>query len=712
MAAWVIRLVATTFRSTDTPAERDAKIATFPMAVFGSVLGGGVSLRMVLEEGFPFDSYAQTFAYVGGCLVCSTALINLYAACVQADRMLRVLLLSLACIILLADLHRAASLQPRWWPFLIVVLDIALSRSYHTEIPWMLRLGCIWHIVIAFESAFRAGIYSVSWHGPVDDKMWSCADPPCAVGPMDGAEGAIGSLFTFLFDYYYTYNFANGMQEQNKKLQAVVDVSAEVTAALARMDVAEADSALERSDCLPDKLRCYYQDLVKYMSGYKSSLPLTVLEKMDNTTLNTADVTVEQPQFERLQKLFLSLLKLTSTGLLREMGQRLRSPLHADGAMRILTKRAMDLKAKVVVLRHLDPVLLLALQIYTMEGPDIDRAVGFDDAPEWIELEQFCQSAKDRQDALALWKEHEPDAQSALKASEEMSHGVHDLIVRFSDGLLDRITTAKKKYWDYRETKGVGRNPNLYKVLSMSLRTIQQAEGSVPDFVAAVDDLVSQGLLNFIGALCCCTQSTKQIAALDESMALPYASPDCEAVCCPLSEAVLVECERLANQKNEGITCYRGLGTLPPEVARGQRKLRKGQFVGWVPPTSVSLDADAAREFMGTDKEASVFLELRGILECIPMQEISQYPHEQEVLIPPFSRWEVIDVVNKDKEDEVPHVVLQWKGHSGLEELQQVVRERVARDTRSMERGIFIERDTRSPAPPTLLLPDPTPPPQ
>eukprot|EP00756_Hemistasia_phaeocysticola_P042629 Hpha_TRINITY_DN16979_c1_g1::TRINITY_DN16979_c1_g1_i27::g.55006::m.55006 len=140
-----------------------------------------------------------------------------------------------------------------------------------------------------------------------------------------------------------------------------------VTAALARFGVMEATDALERAIVLPEEMKDTYKALIQHLSGYKGSLPLSVLDPH----LNTQDQTVELPQFERLQKLFLSLLKSATSGPLTELAQRLRSPHELDKAKSILGKRAVELHGKVGVLRRLDPVQLLALEIYSMEGPDI-----------------------------------------------------------------------------------------------------------------------------------------------------------------------------------------------------------------------------------------------------------------------------------------------------------------------------------------------------
>eukprot|EP00756_Hemistasia_phaeocysticola_P009997 Hpha_TRINITY_DN14977_c5_g2::TRINITY_DN14977_c5_g2_i2::g.144531::m.144531 len=63
--------------------------------------------------------------------------------------------------------------------------------------------------------------------------------------------------------------------------------------------------------------------------------------------------------------------------------------------------------------------------------------------------------------------------------------------------------------------------------------------------------------------------------------------------------------------------------------------------------------------------------------DCIPLYEVSQYPHEREYLVPPFSRWAVDGV---RREEGIVCVTLRWKGCATSNELQFVMRQRIQAD--------------------------------
>eukprot|EP00756_Hemistasia_phaeocysticola_P019038 Hpha_TRINITY_DN15633_c0_g2::TRINITY_DN15633_c0_g2_i1::g.100070::m.100070 len=70
-------------------------------------------------------------------------------------------------------------------------------------------------------------------------------------------------------------------------------------------------------------------------------------------------------------------------------------------------------------------------------------------------------------------------------------------------------------------------------------------------------------------------------------------------------------------------------------------------------------------------------MELRGMTDCIPLHEVSQYPHEREYLVPPFSKWAVDGV---RKEDGIVCVALRWMGCAHSSNLERIMQERIEAD--------------------------------
>eukprot|EP00756_Hemistasia_phaeocysticola_P041847 Hpha_TRINITY_DN16937_c0_g1::TRINITY_DN16937_c0_g1_i8::g.53032::m.53032 len=242
-----------------------------------------------------------------------------------------------------------------------------------------------------------------------------------------------------------------------------------------------------------------FHQTINSLKEYKASMPLNALPGGAAGGLGSKGVTMEEPQFLRLHTLFITLLNQTNLGPLNELLTQLKFPEGID-KMELLVERANSLEAargSTKALRSLGLVERLVLYIYTMEGTDIDRYLGFDDAPEWMELEQFG-TEEERREALMLWKLGADEAAAA--ASVE---GVRILVEKFRGGLLPKIEDAQACYRAYKDRIGGSRNADLYKVLCASLRTIQNAEGSVTDFVGSLQKLISQGFINFIAVLCC-----------------------------------------------------------------------------------------------------------------------------------------------------------------------------------------------------------------
>eukprot|EP00756_Hemistasia_phaeocysticola_P041841 Hpha_TRINITY_DN16937_c0_g1::TRINITY_DN16937_c0_g1_i24::g.53065::m.53065 len=397
-----------------------------------------------------------------------------------------------------------------------------------------------------------------------------------------------------------------------------------------RMDLSSAVEELDRHNinkaCFSVKdirmLFASFHETVNSLKGYKASMPLNALPGGAAGGMGTKGVTMEEPQFVRLHSLFITLLDQASLGPLNELLTQLKFPEGVDKT-ELLLERAKLLEDRSEAPTSLGVVERLVLYIYTMEGTDIDRFVGFDDAPEWMELEQFGTEGE-RREALELW---ELGGDAAVAAAGGKVEGVRMLVEKLRGGLLTKIKEAQAAYREYKDRIGGSRNADLYKVLCASLRTIQNAEGSVTDFVGSLQKLISQGFINFIAVLCCTVTRVENVAGT-----IPMSPP-------PVGGQVQYGPSVLEDGAAT-VHCWRGLNKLSPETVMEQSRLRKGQFVGWVAPASVTTKENVALRFV-KERKTSVLMELRGLTHCIQLQQLSMYPQEEELLVPPFSTWEV-----------------------------------------------------------------------
>eukprot|EP00756_Hemistasia_phaeocysticola_P041827 Hpha_TRINITY_DN16937_c0_g1::TRINITY_DN16937_c0_g1_i1::g.53014::m.53014 len=324
------------------------------------------------------------------------------------------------------------------------------------------------------------------------------------------------------------------------------------------MDLSSAVEELDRQNinkaCFSVKdIRMLYEsfhETINSLKEYKASMPVNALPSGAAGGIGTKGVMMEEPQFLRLHTLFVALLNQASVGPLNELLTQLKFPEGMD-KMELLVKRAKSLEGGSQALRSLGLVERLVLHIYTMEGTDIDRYLGFDDAPEWMELEQFGTEAE-RREALELW-ERGGDAAAAAASVE----GVRMLLERLRGGLLPKIEEAQAAYKRYKDRIDGSRNGDLYKVLCASLRTMQNAEGSVTDFVGSLQELISQGFINFIAVLCCSVTRLEDFAST-----VPMPLP---------SVGGQVQCGHLELEDGgTALHCWRGLNKLSPETVMEQ----------------------------------------------------------------------------------------------------------------------------------------------
>eukprot|EP01062_Namystynia_karyoxenos_P018590 TRINITY_DN16941_c0_g1_i3.p1 TRINITY_DN16941_c0_g1~~TRINITY_DN16941_c0_g1_i3.p1 ORF type:complete len:3077 (+),score=559.20 TRINITY_DN16941_c0_g1_i3:784-10014(+) len=373
----------------------------------------------------------------------------------------------------------------------------------------------------------------------------------------------------------------------------------------------------------------------------------------------------DEEEYERLFAVFSGLLHQAARGPAEELARELRTPWEASEMEWYLAYSASELlRTKGAELPDAAGIVLLVLELYTMEGPDLDDKFGFE-VPKWVTLADHGYSDQVRAIAKKVWQQLQREAAGVDEAADAYrppgsteplpeleplldAEGVAEesraavtsevvaLLQEFRGGLLVRIQEQQAEYREYKKRVGTTRNPDVYRMICWALRTLQHAvvEGKADQVLDALNGVLRQGWLNF-------------------TMVLMAASRPVADLC------------------GGAATLWRGLGNLPTPVMRWHRRLRPGSFVAWVAPTSSSFDGAAARLF-ATGR--AILFELRGVTEGIPLWTLSKYPRERELLIAPFSRW-VVESVH----EEGPRLLIAMRWGGALRgDLDDLAQERIA----------------------------------
>eukprot|EP00756_Hemistasia_phaeocysticola_P032382 Hpha_TRINITY_DN16404_c4_g3::TRINITY_DN16404_c4_g3_i6::g.161004::m.161004 len=268
-------------RPTDSPADVRIKRTLVPVVISASVLVGFYFLWALAS--------AQYYAYALSCAVyLAASSIFLFRALSSSTRHPLSLyveifvVLSVVCFITV-DLSASSVLTTPGWPLVIICLDTLLVYDIPRTLPMIVGMTLLYFVSERAESAFRFGVYdAIRNMNNMDVFVCDCASPPCA-GGFDSIMGLINNATIFLLDFYFTRAFANGMNTQLRRVNASVEVAAEVAAALARYDIEGAGRSIARGGKdLPKELVNAYTRLLSNLQSYRDYLPDTLLMQSDD----------------------------------------------------------------------------------------------------------------------------------------------------------------------------------------------------------------------------------------------------------------------------------------------------------------------------------------------------------------------------------------------------------------------------------------------
>eukprot|EP00756_Hemistasia_phaeocysticola_P031727 Hpha_TRINITY_DN16371_c6_g5::TRINITY_DN16371_c6_g5_i1::g.58557::m.58557 len=167
--------------------------------------------------------------------------------------------------ILLHDLGEVTRSFPfRAWTILIVMLDVACVFKRDSVTRFAVPVILVYNAAVSVESFERFGLFEVGYWGTVREEVsqCSCASPPCSLSLISTFLQFGGISFVILADTYFTRGFASALQLQLRRMEASVDVVANVAAALVRYDVDEAAKAIDSGKDLPEELVVSFRRLL------------------------------------------------------------------------------------------------------------------------------------------------------------------------------------------------------------------------------------------------------------------------------------------------------------------------------------------------------------------------------------------------------------------------------------------------------------------
>eukprot|EP00756_Hemistasia_phaeocysticola_P026176 Hpha_TRINITY_DN16046_c4_g1::TRINITY_DN16046_c4_g1_i2::g.117950::m.117950 len=188
------------------------------------------------------------------------------------------------CINDLAAVTRAFSF--RNWTITVLLLDIALLFKRDTITRFILVCVVVYNVGLSIESLQRFGLYEAGYWGSGGAEaisLCNCASPPCK-SKLSGALLSFFSLCTvFIADFFLTRGFATGMRLHIRRLEASVEVAAEIAAALARYDVDAAQQTIDHGGDLPEELAKSLTQIVCNLRAYRDYLPEVLLNPKTTT---------------------------------------------------------------------------------------------------------------------------------------------------------------------------------------------------------------------------------------------------------------------------------------------------------------------------------------------------------------------------------------------------------------------------------------------
>ncbi|KAJ9471651.1 Adenylate cyclase [Diplonema papillatum] len=185
-----------------------------------------------------------------------------------------------APLFLVLDWVRAAHLTSRFWPCMVLLLDVNLVTGGADWLPpCILTLTLLSMVIVGCEESFRFGLFdAVGDIGGRVVAVCDCDDPPCTKGGIFTVFSEFLAMSSILcLDFFFTRRFANSMFAANKSMEASIETAQCIANALARFDLNMASLHLDTAPDLPEGLKDAFEEILLNLTSYKPYLPEAIL---------------------------------------------------------------------------------------------------------------------------------------------------------------------------------------------------------------------------------------------------------------------------------------------------------------------------------------------------------------------------------------------------------------------------------------------------
>eukprot|EP00756_Hemistasia_phaeocysticola_P014813 Hpha_TRINITY_DN15361_c6_g1::TRINITY_DN15361_c6_g1_i1::g.88030::m.88030 len=136
---------------------------------------------------------------------------------VPTMRLADAVLLLFSVASLIADANNAATLNPRMWSLIVLILDMALVFERDWLQPVMICGTLSYLLFDRLEAMYRFGFYDLQqpWEGQIP--LCDCVAPPCAQTLEGNVSFYCGFALTLLVDFHLTRGFAKGLKGEMLK---------------------------------------------------------------------------------------------------------------------------------------------------------------------------------------------------------------------------------------------------------------------------------------------------------------------------------------------------------------------------------------------------------------------------------------------------------------------------------------------------------------
>eukprot|EP00756_Hemistasia_phaeocysticola_P047893 Hpha_TRINITY_DN22350_c0_g1::TRINITY_DN22350_c0_g1_i1::g.177695::m.177695 len=274
--SWIQRVLDSAVRHGDSKTEQ-AVVRKLTPFVGALLVCGLVWLSQYLGDSKWSMELGAGCLYVFGCVV---YLVVVFVRLLPVLTAVDILILSSSVGVLLGDWGGASEIGNRYWPVVVLGLDIMLlfERGHLTYV--LIPLTVLYLFAERMDAWLRYGFYDIGKRENVTPPVCDCADPPCGLSAFVVLNAMMATLMTFLGDFILTRGFAKGMQLQLTRVNAAVHVAGEIAGALAKYDIDSAEKALDDdAGVLPEELLHSYAQLLSNLKQYRDYLPDALLQK-------------------------------------------------------------------------------------------------------------------------------------------------------------------------------------------------------------------------------------------------------------------------------------------------------------------------------------------------------------------------------------------------------------------------------------------------